>query len=161
MNTKTHETEIAVDSEVPLVRITRDFDAPVENVFRAHIDPDLVSQWLGPRSVEMRIDHYDCRTGGSYRYRHVRGADEFGFHGSFHEVRPGELIVQTFTFDGDPDGVALGRIMFTDLGGGRTRLTSTSLVDSFAARDAFVATGMETGVRESYERLDEVLAGQA
>jgi uncharacterized protein YndB with AHSA1/START domain len=161
MNTKTHETEIAVDSEVPLVRITRDFDAPVENVFRAHIDPDLVSQWLGPRSVEMRIDHYDCRTGGSYRYRHVRGVDEFGFHGSFHEVRPGELIVQTFTFDGDPDGVALGRIMFTDLGGGRTRLTSTSLVDSFAARDAFVATGMETGVRESYERLDEVLAGQA
>jgi uncharacterized protein YndB with AHSA1/START domain len=161
MNTKTHETEIAVDSEVPLVRITRDFDAPVENVFRAHIDPDLVSQWLGPRSVEMRIDHYDCRTGGSYRYRHVRGADEFGFHGSFHEVRPAELIVQTFTFDGDPDSVALGRIMFTDLGGGRTRLTSTSLVDSFAARDAFVATGMETGVRESYERLDEVLAGQA
>jgi uncharacterized protein YndB with AHSA1/START domain len=65
------------------------------------------------------------------------------------------------TFDGDPDGVALGRIMFTDLGGGRTRLTSTSLVDSFAARDAFVATGMETGVRESYERLDEVLASQA
>jgi uncharacterized protein YndB with AHSA1/START domain len=159
MTTRTHETEIAIDSEVPLVRITRDFDAPVANVFRAHTDPDLVRQWLGPRSLEMRIDHFDCRTGGSYRYRHVRGADEFGFHGSFHEVRPGELIVQTFTFDGDPDGVALERIMFTDLGDGRTRLTSTSLVDSFAARDAFVATGMESGIRESYERLDEVLAG--
>jgi uncharacterized protein YndB with AHSA1/START domain len=106
----------------------------------------------------MRIDHFDCRTGGSYRYLHVRGSDEFGFHGSFHEVRPSELIVQTFTFEGDPDGVALERIMFTDLGDGRTRLTSTSLVDSFAARDAFVATGMEVGIREGYERLDEVLA---
>jgi uncharacterized protein YndB with AHSA1/START domain len=159
MTTRTRETEIAVDSEVPLVRISREFDAPIEKVFRAHTDPDLISRWLGPRSLEMRIDRYDCRTGGSYRYLHVRGDDEFGFHGSFHEVRPNELIVQTFTFEGDPDGVALERIMFTDLGDGRTRLTSTSLVDSFAARDAFVASGMDVGVRESYERLDEVLAG--
>jgi uncharacterized protein YndB with AHSA1/START domain len=159
MSSKTRETDIAIDSEVPLVRITREFDAPVEKVFRAHIDPDLISRWLGPRSLEMRIDHFDCRTGGSYRYLHVRGEDQFGFHGSFHEVRPSELIVQTFTFEGDPDGVALERIMFTDLGDGRTRLTSTSLVDSFAARDAFVASGMEIGIREGYERLDEVLGG--
>ncbi len=158
MTTRTHDTDIAIDSQVPLVRITRDFDAPPEKVFRAHTDPDLVSKWLGPRSLQMRIDHFDCRTGGSYRYLHVRGADEFGFHGSFHEVRPSELIVQTFTFEGDPDGVALERVMFTDLGDGRTRLTSTSLVDSFAARDAFVASGMEVGIREGYERLDEVLA---
>jgi uncharacterized protein YndB with AHSA1/START domain len=159
MSTKTRETEIVVDTEVPLVRITRDFDAPPEKVFRAHTDPELVARWLGPRSLEMRIDHYDCRTGGSYRYRHVRGADEFGFHGSFHEVRPNELIVQTFTYEGEPDGVALERVSFTDLGDGTTRLTATSLVDSFAARDAFIASGMEVGVREGYERLDEVLAG--
>jgi uncharacterized protein YndB with AHSA1/START domain len=158
MTTKTRETDITVDPDVPLVRITRDFDAPPEKVFRAHTDPDLVVQWLGPRSLQMRIDHYDCRTGGSYRYLHVRGQDEFGFHGSFHEVRPNEMIVQTFTFEGEPDGVALERVVFTDLGGGRTRLTSTSLVDSFAARDAFVASGMEIGVKESYERLDEVLS---
>jgi len=159
MTTKTHETEIDIDREVPLVRITRDFDAPPEKVFRAHTDPDLVMKWLGPRSLQMRVGHFDCRTGGSYRYKHVRGTEEFGFHGSFHEVRPSELIVQTFTFDGQPDEVALERIVFTDLGDGRTRLTSTSLVDSFAARDAFVASGMEVGIREGYERLDEVLAG--
>jgi hypothetical protein len=58
-----------------------------------------------------------------------------------------------------PDGVALEKIVLTDLGGGRTRLTATSLVDSFAGRDAFVASGMETGVREGHERLDELLAG--
>jgi uncharacterized protein YndB with AHSA1/START domain len=158
MTTKTHETEIVVDPEVPLVRITREFDAAPEKVFRAHTDPELVARWLGPRNLEMRVDHYDCRTGGSYRYRHVRGQDEFGFHGSFHEIRPNELIVQTFTYEGEPDGVALERVIFTDLGDGRTRLAATSLVDSFAARDAFIAGGMEVGVREGYERLDEVLA---
>jgi len=106
----------------------------------------------------MQIDHYDCRTGGSYRYLMMSSGNEFGVHGSFHDVRPTELIVQTFTFDGVPDGVALERLTFEDLGDGRTRLTSTSLVDSFEDRDAFVATGMEEGVREGHERLDELLA---
>jgi uncharacterized protein YndB with AHSA1/START domain len=159
MTIQTHETEIVADPDVPLVRITREFDAPPAKVFRAHTDPDLVVQWLGPRGHEMRIDHYDCRTGGSYRYLHTSDGNEFGFHGSFHEVRPAELIVQTFTFEGAPDGVALERIVFEDLGDGRTRLVSTSLVDSFEDRDAFVASGMEHGVREGYERLDELLAG--
>jgi len=157
--TSTREAEILLDPDVPLVRITREFDAPPEKVFRAHTDPDLVVQWLGPRGYEMRLDHYDCRTGGSYRYLHLADGDEYGFHGSFHEVRPSELIVQTFTFEGVPDGVALERLVLEDLGDGRTRLTATSLVDSFEDRDAFVASGMETGVHEMYQRLDELLAG--
>jgi len=152
-----HETEIIVDPDVPLVRIIREFDAPPEKVFRAHTDPELVVQWLGPRSLEMRVEHYECRTGGSYRYVHSRDGEEYGFHGSFHEVRPNELIVQTFTFEGDPDGVALEKLRLEDLGDGRTRLTATSLVDSFADRDAFVAGGMETGIQEGYQRLDELL----
>jgi uncharacterized protein YndB with AHSA1/START domain len=90
---------------------------------------------------------------------HVDEKAEFGFRGCFHEVRPSELIIQTFEFEGMPDDVALERLVFEDLGGDRTRLTSTALVDSFAARDAFVASGMEEGVRECYERLDELLAG--
>lgn len=152
-----HETEIVADPHVPLVRIVREFDAPPAKVFRAHTDPDLVRQWLGPRDLTMVIDHYDCRTGGSYRYEHHQGAESYGFRGCFHEVRPDELIVQTFTFEGMADSVALERLVLEDLGGGRTRLTSTSLVDSFEARDAFIASGMEHGVREGYERLDELL----
>ena len=159
MTTSTHETEIIVDPDVPLVRITREFDAAPAKVFRAHIDPELFAQWTGPRSLTMQIDHFDCRTGGSYRYVMTRDGDEFGFHGCFHEVRPSELIVQTFTFEGVPDGVALERLVFEDIGNGRTRLSATSLVDSFEDRDAFVASGMEDGVREGYERLDELLAG--
>lgn len=158
MSINTHETEIISDPRVPLVRIIREFEASPEKVFRAHTDADLVVQWLGPRRHEMRIDHYDCRTGGSYRYVMTSDGEEYGFFGCFHEVRPSELIVQTFTFEGFPDGVALERLELTDLGGGRTRLTATSLVDSFEGRDAFVASGMESGVREGYERLDELLA---
>lgn len=157
--TTTRQTEIDVLEDIPAVRIVREFDAPVDKVFRAHVEADLVKQWLGPRGYEMRVDHYDCRTGGSYRYVHVDGEDEYGFYGSFHEVRPNETIVQTFTFEGMPDGVSLERMDLEDLGNGRTRLTALSLVDSFEDRDAFVASGMEQGIRESYERLDELLAG--
>jgi uncharacterized protein YndB with AHSA1/START domain len=156
--TRTHETQITSDPDVPLIRITREFDAPPEKVFRAHTDAELIAQWLGPRGTDMRVDHFDCRTGGSYRYVHVFDGEEYGFHGCFHEVRPSEVIVQTFTFEGVPDGVALERLVLEDLGGGRTRLTATSLVDSFEARDAMVASGMDQGVREGYERLDELLA---
>jgi uncharacterized protein YndB with AHSA1/START domain len=156
--TSTHETQITVDPDVPLVRITREFDAPPSKVFRAHTDPELLVRWLGPRDLEMSIDHFGCRTCGSYRYVHRQGGEEYGFRGCFHEVRPDELIVQTFTFEGMPEGVALEKLVLEDLGDGRTRLTATSLVDSFADRDAMVASGMEVGIREGYEKLDEVLA---
>jgi uncharacterized protein YndB with AHSA1/START domain len=155
--TTQHQTEIIADPDVPLVRIIREFDAPPEKVFRAHTDPELLVQWLGPRGVTMDVDSFDCRTGGSYRYVHRQDGEEYGFHGCFHEVRPSELIVQTFTFEGFPDGVALEKLVLEDLGDGRTRLTATSLVDTFEGRDAFLASGMETGVVEGYERLDEVL----
>ena len=157
MSATADETEIIVDPDVPMVRIIREFDAPPDKVFRAHTDPELVRQWLGPRRHEMIIDHWDCRTGGSYRYVHASDGNEFGFHGCFHDVAPNR-IVQTFTFEGFPEQVALETLVLEDLGGGRTRLVAQSLVDSFEARDGFVASGMEGGVREGYERLDELLA---
>jgi uncharacterized protein YndB with AHSA1/START domain len=159
MSVSTREAEIVSDPRVPLVRITREFEAPPAKVFRAHTDPELVVRWLGPRDLTMRVERYDCRTGGSYRYVQVRGDDEFWFHGCFHEVRPSSLIVQTFTFEGFPDGVALEKLTLSQLPGGRTLLVATSLVDSFSGRDAFVASGMETGIQQGYRRLDELLAG--
>jgi uncharacterized protein YndB with AHSA1/START domain len=156
--TTTNETQIVLEQDVPMVRIIREFDAPPEKVFRAHADPDLFARWNGPDDITNVIEHYDCRTGGSWRYRAVRDDLDVGFHGCFHDVVPNGLIVQTFTFDGVPEGVALEKLRFEDLGDGRTRLTATSLVDSFEDRDAFVATGMETGVVEGYRRLDALLA---
>ena len=150
-------TRIDTDPTLPLVRITREFDAPPDRVFRAHTDPDLFAQWVSPNGMTTRIEHFDCRAGGAYRYVSTDESGEYGFRGCFHDVRPDEAIVQTFSFDGVPDGVALERVTFEALPGGRTRLTATSLVDSFEARDAFVESGMEQGVREGYERLDALL----
>ena len=158
-STTHHETQIVSDPDVPLVRITREFDAPREKVFRAHVDPDLFARWNGPAGMETRIDRHDCRTGGSYRYVMTQDGEEYAFNGVFHEVRQDELIVQTFAFEGMPDAVALERLVFEDLGNGRCRLTCTSLVDSFEGRDGFVASGMEVGVNEGYEKLDALLAG--
>ncbi len=155
--TNSFQTEIVVDPDVPLVRIIREFAAPRAKVFLAHTDPALVAQWNGPNGAATRITGWDCRSGGSYRYAHIIDAVEYGFRGCFHEVLPDELIIQTFTFEGMADAVALEKLVFEATGDGHTRLTATSLVDSFADRDVFVASGMYD-VREIYERLDAVLA---
>jgi len=153
-----NETTIELDDRVPLVRIVREFDAPASKVFRAHTDPELFARWIGPKDLVTEVERFEPVTGGGYRFVQRRGSDEFWFHGSFHDVRPGELIVQTFTWEGMPDEVALEKVRLIDLGDGRTRLEATSLVDSFESRDAFVASGMEHGVVEGYDKLDAVLA---
>jgi uncharacterized protein YndB with AHSA1/START domain len=154
------EATIEADPKLPIIRTTRDFAATPEQLFRAHTDPDLFARWVGPNNGETRIEHWDARTGGSWRYAFVRGELEFGFHGTFHEVRP-DRIVQTFTFDGDPDAVALETLVFEELGDGRTRLHAQSLVDSLEGRDAWLSSGMETGVNEGYAKLDALVADGA
>jgi uncharacterized protein YndB with AHSA1/START domain len=154
------EAAIEAVTDVPMIKITRDFSATPEQLFRAHTDPQLFARWVGPDSVSTRIDYWDARDGGSWRFLNERDGDEFGFRGCFHEVSP-ERIVQTFTWEGMPEGVALETLRFEDLGNGRTRLHAQSLVDSFEARDAWLASGMETGVNEGYAALDRLLADGA
>jgi uncharacterized protein YndB with AHSA1/START domain len=155
----THETTIEADPNLPTIRIVRDFDAPRDKVFRAWTDPELVVQWLGPKSTEMRIDQWDARTGGNYRYAALQSGEEVAaFYGSFHEVRPSERLVQTFTWEGMPDGVSLETMTFEDLGDGRTRTIGLSVVENLEARDGIMASGMEVGVYEGYEKLDALLA---
>jgi uncharacterized protein YndB with AHSA1/START domain len=142
---------------VPIIRITREFAGTPEQLFRAHTDPKLFAQWIGPSSLETRIKEWDARSGGSWRFVSTRDGEEHAFRGCFHEVRP-DRIVQTFTYEGDPDGVALETLWFEDLGSGRTRLRTQSLVDSFESRDAWLKSGMEVGVGEGYAKLEEMLA---
>lgn len=159
-STTKHETTIEADPNLPTIRIVRDFDAPPAKVYKAWVDPDLVVRWLGPRDTPMRIDQWEARTGGSYRYAAERDGEVIAsFYGSFHELRQDERLVQTFTWEGAPDGVSLETATFTDLGDGRTRVTVLSVVDTMEARDMMVASGMQTGVIEGYEKLDELLAG--
>jgi uncharacterized protein YndB with AHSA1/START domain len=157
--TTTRQTTIEADQKLPTIRIIRDFDAPPDKVFRAWTDPELVAQWLGPKSTEMRLDQWDARTGGNYRYAALQDGEEVAaFYGSFHEVRPNERLVQTFTWEGMPDGVSLETMTFENLGDGRTRTIGLSVVENLEARDAIMASGMEVGVYEGYEKLDALLA---
>ncbi|MFW0786822.1 SRPBCC family protein [Gordonia sp. CPCC 206044] len=155
--TRYPEAAIEVDKEVPLFRITRDFRGTPAQLMKAHIDPELFVRWIGPDSITSRIIDWDARDGGSWRYVSERDGEQFGFRGCFHTVSD-DKIVQTFTFEGMPDAVSLETVWFEDLGDGTTRLHAQSLVDSFDARDGWLASGMETGVNEGYAKLDELLA---
>lgn len=153
-----NEAEIIVDEKLPVVHIIREFDAPPAKVFRAHVDPELFVRWNWPEGFSVRFDHFDCRTGGAYRITMSGDDMEGSVHGSFHDVIPDELIVQTFSPDAAPDLVILEKHRFEDLGDGRTRLHAQSLVDSFEGRDAWLVSGMEVGVNEGYAKLEEMLA---
>jgi uncharacterized protein YndB with AHSA1/START domain len=154
------EATIEADPKVPVIRISRDFHATPAQLLRAHTDPDLFVQWVGPNGMTTRIDQWDARTGGSWRFVQDAEGAEFAFRGCFHEIRP-DRIVQTFTYEGEPDGVALETMVFEDLGDGRTRMLASSLCDSFEGRDAWLQSGMETGVHEGYAKLDRLLADGA
>lgn len=144
------------------VRIEREFDAPRDLVWEAHTDPALLSEWLGPRRLTMTVQEMDVRAGGSYRYTHESddGSGPFVFFGEFREVEPPHLLVQTFQFEGNEHPASVDRIELEELEGGRTRLVVTAELPSREARDAMLASGMESGVREGYEKLDELLARQ-
>jgi len=154
----TNALHLDIPAGVPWVDFTREFDAPVSAVFEAHRDPDTVRRWLGPRGYEMVIDRWDFTTGGGYRYVHrdPEGA-EYGFRGVFHTIRENEFALQTFEFDGAPDQVSLEFMWFEDLGDGRSRLRGRSIGRSVEGRDLMVESGMEQGMAEGYERLDEIV----
>jgi uncharacterized protein YndB with AHSA1/START domain len=157
--TQRHQVSIEADPTLPIIRMTRDFDATPAELLRAHTDPDLFVRWVGPSDLENEILDWDATTGGRWRYVSRRDGMEFGFHGCFHEVGD-DRIVQTFTFDGQPDSVALETLWFEDLGDGRTRLHAQSLVDSFEGRDQWLASDMETGVNDGYAKLDALLLAE-
>ncbi len=150
-------TRIVAAPGLPMISITREFDASPELLYRAYTDPELLTQWLGPRRLTMVVDHFDVRNGGTWRYIH-RSTDgtEYGFHGVYHGTPSPEGIVQTFEFEGAPGHVSLESLTFEERDG-RTIVRMESVFQSVAARDAMVESGMEGGVNEGYERLDELL----
>jgi uncharacterized protein YndB with AHSA1/START domain len=151
----------ALDLTAPVdtlaMEFSREFDAPVEAVFRAHAEPDLIKQWLGPHGLEMTIDEWNFKSHGGYRYSHKDENGEYRFNGTFHTVRENEFILQTFEFEGAPDQVNIEFMWFEDLGDGRTRLRGRSICPNTEARDALLSSGMEGGMSEGYEKLDALL----
>jgi uncharacterized protein YndB with AHSA1/START domain len=154
------KTQISAPAGVPFVEISREFDAPRSLLYRAYTEPDLVKQWLGPRRLEMVIDRWEPRAGGSYRYIH-RDADgnEFAFHGVFHSTDMDNLV-QTFEFEGAPGHVSLDRLILEEQDG-RTIVRTRSVFETVADRDAMIEHGMASGVEEGFDRLEELLERMA
>ncbi len=154
----TNPTTITAEPGLPFVDIAREFDAPAEAVFRAHTDPDLFSRWTGSREVALEIIEFDATTGGRWQYAcRPEGHESFGFRGVFHTVEPNTLLIQTFEFSLAPGHAGISLTTFAEVDG-RTRLSVHEVYPSVEVRDAAMASGMEHGVIEGYDRLDEVLA---
>jgi uncharacterized protein YndB with AHSA1/START domain len=140
------------------IRVERVFDAPRERVFAAYTDPELIPQWWGPRGTTTVVAELDARAGGRWRFV-GRGPDgrEDAFRGVFREVTAPERIVQTFEWEGMPGHVSVDTATFEDLGD-RTRVVSTTVFHAPEERDGMLEAGMERGMNETFERLDELLA---
>jgi uncharacterized protein YndB with AHSA1/START domain len=143
------------DREIHTERV---FEALRDRVFAAFTDPELIPEWWGPRDTTTVVDEMDVRPGGSWRFV-LRNSDgtETAFRGTYREVTPPERIVQTFEWEGMPGHVSVETATFEDLGD-RTKVTSTSLFHTPEERDGMLASGMESGMNETYARLDELLA---
>ena len=151
------ELQITAEPGVPQVRTERELDAPVDLVYRAFTEPELLAQWLGPRKYRMTVERFEPRDGGTYRYIHSDEAgNAFGFHGVFHGDPSPKGIVQTFEFEGAPGHVSLDTVTFEEHDG-TTTVRTNSLFQSVEARDAMVNSGMGDGMSQGYERLDELV----
>ncbi|GAA3385462.1 SRPBCC family protein [Cryptosporangium minutisporangium] len=151
------KTEITAEPGTAQVTVTREFEAPRDLVFRAYTDPDLIPRWLGPRDLTTTITEYDVRDGGRYRYIHTDAdGNEYAFRGVFHGTPTPELTVQTFEFEGMPGHIALDAVTMVEQDG-RTLVRTLSSFQSVEDRDGIVESGMETGIRDSDERLEALL----
>jgi uncharacterized protein YndB with AHSA1/START domain len=152
------KTQITAEPGIPQIIIEREFDAPRELVFRAYTDPELIVRWLGPRDLKMRIEEYDVRDGGKWRYVSTDAeGNEYGFHGVFHGTPSPDGTVQTFEFEGMPGHVAMDTLTLLERDG-RTLVRTVSSFQSVQDRDGMIESDMERGVHDSDERLTELLA---
>ena len=152
--TRTATVTTPVDREI---HIERTFDAPRERVWRAMTDPKLLAEWWG-RGNKLTIERLEVERGGHWRFVEHSPHGVHGFEGRFREVTPPERLVMTFEWDGMPGHVAINSMTLIDLGGGKTKLVTTSQFHTQEERDGMLKSGMETGMSQSYSALDKVLA---
>jgi len=155
-----HKTKITAEPGKQELFITREFNAPRDLVFKAFTRPELYEQWLGPRQHTTFIKTFEPWSGGKWRsVSKDPDKNTYAFHGVFHEVLAPERIIQTFEFEGLPESghVILETARFEELSSNRTRIVTQSVFQSVEDRDGMLDSGMEQGVNEGYERLDELL----
>lgn len=138
------------------ILITREFDAPKHLVYKAWTTPELVKRWWSGQRGKMTIADIDLRVGGMWRHVMIaEGGFEVAFHGEYREIVPNERIEMTEVYEAMPDGEALVSVTFTE-NYGRTLLTLLMQLASKEARDVVLNSGMEAGMQESWDRLEQV-----
>jgi uncharacterized protein YndB with AHSA1/START domain len=146
------------------ILITREFDAPRNLVYKAWTTPELVKRWWGAKRGEVTIAEIDLRVGGKWRYVGVTpDGTEVGFHGEYREIVPNERIVSTEVYEGVPqpeEGPELGTVNTATFAetDRRTRLTILVEAPSKDVRDAIIESGMEAGMQDALDLLEEVAA---
>jgi uncharacterized protein YndB with AHSA1/START domain len=149
--------QVATPSDREIV-LTREFNAPRELVFDAFSSCKHVSVWWGQAGSTMATCELDFRPGGKWRFvERGTSGEEWAFHGEYREIARPERIVWTFEYEGMPGHASVETMKLDDLGGGRTRMVSTSVFDSKEDRDGMMQSGMEQGAGESYGRLEAYL----
>ena len=141
------------------IKVVREFDAPANLVYRAVTEPELVKRWWGARRGAMTVAEIDLRVGGKWRYvMDASNGQEVGFHGEFREIVPNERIVQTEAYEGipDPDESANVNTMTLVEADGRTTMEVLIQCVNKESRDMQIASGMEEGMQESYDDLEDV-----
>jgi uncharacterized protein YndB with AHSA1/START domain len=155
-----HATRVTAEPGKQELFIEREFDAPRDLVFKAYTDPKLYTQWLGPRGMTMDLEVFEPWSGGRWRYVSTDAdGKEYHIHGVYHEVTRPERMIDTFEYDNLPESghVSLEKAVFEELPGERTRVRTQSVFLSVAERDGMIGSNMEQGLKESFERLDELL----
>jgi uncharacterized protein YndB with AHSA1/START domain len=138
------------------VLITREFGAPRHLVYKAWTTPELIKRWWSGDRGEVTIAEVDLRPGGTWRYvMTANGGFEVAFHGEYREIVPGERIVSTEIYEGMPDAEALVTTTFTE-SGGRTTLAMLVQHTTREHRDAHINSGMEDGMQEAMDHLEQV-----
>ena len=156
-DTKEKKAKITTPSDREVL-IERVFDAPRDRVYAAFTDPALIPQWWGLQRTTTKVDKMDVRPGEDWRFVEVEeDGSEQGFRGAYREVTPPERLVYTFEWEGMPGHVLIETVTFEDLGE-QTKVTDHSLFHEQYERDGMLESGMEGGLNESYEQLDELLA---
>jgi uncharacterized protein YndB with AHSA1/START domain len=139
------------------ILITREFDAPAHLVYRACTEPELVRRWWSGQRGEMTVCEIDLRVGGRWRYEMVAGStgDAVAFYGEYREIVPDQRIVCTEVFAPFPDDGAVNTMTLTERDG-RTTLTTLVQHSTPEARDGHINSGMEGGMQESFDKLEQV-----
>jgi uncharacterized protein YndB with AHSA1/START domain len=153
----TNPTTITANPGELWLDVDRVVDAPIDQVFAAYTEADVISKWLGPRGYTMELTAFDPRDGGEWAFTHVTpDGGRFGFRGMFHTVKANQTIIQTFEYLGEEGHVSLQSLEFEDLGG-KTGLHGHNVFQTLEDRDGMIANGMERGVVEGFAQLDELL----